>query len=133
MTRRAALEAIPEHWRVSDGIDLVKAVAIHLVVQRPNANVEYMRSSLAVLIAVCQSCENCVLFRPPVMLSLRFVVVAALIAAAAIPCDAQAAPAARRAAPANAAPAQAAPTVAARAYLLLDFASGTAIVAAIDG
>ncbi len=67
------------------------------------------------------------------MLSLRFFVAAALIAvaliaAAAIPRDAQAAPAARRAAPANAATAQPAPTVAARAYLLLDFASGTAIV-----
>ena len=64
------------------------------------------------------------------MLSLRFaaLIAVALIGAAAIPCDAQAAPAARRAPAASAATAQPAPTIAARAYLLLDFASGTAIV-----
>jgi D-alanyl-D-alanine carboxypeptidase (penicillin-binding protein 5/6) len=64
------------------------------------------------------------------MPSLRFtaLIAAALIAAAAISCAAHAAPPARPAATATSATAQPAPTIAARAYLLLDFASGTAIV-----
>jgi len=62
------------------------------------------------------------------MLSHRVIVAAALAAAAAMPFAARAAPAARPAAAASAVTAQPAPTIAARAYLLLDFASGTAIV-----
>jgi len=63
------------------------------------------------------------------MLFLRFIVAAASAAASLIPFAAQAAPAARPATPAASVNVQPAPTIAAPAYLLLDFASGTAIVA----
>lgn len=67
------------------------------------------------------------------MIFLRFILAAVLAAAVAMPCALQAAPAARPAAPAArpaaVVTAQPAPTIAAPAYLLLDFASGTAIVA----